>query len=93
MNEIELKNKVTETRNYFESICNTDEMKSFHQAICKNFNIDRIFTIGDVKYLLYENDEIVAFAIKNFSDNASVMAAINYNTAEKEYYNYINDNY
>lgn len=93
MNEIELNNKVTDTRNYFESVCNTDEMKSFHQAICKNFNIDRVFTIEDVMYLLYENNEIVAFAIKNFSDNVSVMAAINYNNTEKEYYKFINENY
>lgn len=89
MNENELHNSSVNARNYFENVCNVDEMILFHRAVCDKFNMDRIFSIEDITYLLYEFDEIVAFAIKNFSDNESVMAAINYNNAEKEYYNFI----
>ena len=91
--ELELHNRANSARDYFESVCNTDEMKTFHQAICKNFNMDRVFTIEDVKYLLYEYEDIKKFGVENFQENESVVAAINYVNAEKEYYNYINEIY
>ena len=91
--EKQLHNASINARNYFENVYNIEEMQNFHRAVCEKYNMDRIFTTEDVMYLLYEFEEIVKFAIENFSDNVSVMAAINYNNAEKEYYNYINENY
>lgn len=88
--ELELYNRSNSARDYFENVCNIDDMKKFHQAVCEKFNIDRIFSVEDVTYLLYEYEDIKKFGVENFQENESVVAAINYVNAEKEYYNYIN---